>query len=56
MNASETVALLKLSRDEYVGVDGTIKPSGADLSTASNARPTYRVRGLKRWLLGLVNG
>jgi hypothetical protein len=56
MNASETVALLKLSRDEYVGVGGTDKPLQAESGIAVDTRPTYPVRGLKRWLLGLVNG
>ena len=56
MNASETVALLKLSRDEYVGVSRTARPLQAEMGTGADNRPTYGVRGLKRWLLGLVNG
>ncbi len=56
MNTPETVALLKLSRDEYIGVGKAIKPLEAEMGTGAYTRPTSRVSGLKRWLLGLVNG
>lgn len=59
MNTPETVALLKLSRDEYVrdaGVSRTAKPLEAGTGTGAGTRTTPRVRvgGLRRWLLGLV--